>query len=136
MNYIEKCLFDYKANLAEIETLNEEINSLMSLHGQSYGINNNSLSTGDPVANCINQKLNIERKIAKLKKRVNPVERLLNDLNGSSFREQQMKGILVLRYIGHEDKEFVKNEIAISEATFWRRNRELLRIAKRYFFFP
>ena len=132
MNYIERCLYEYKANSAEIEILREELNEIMSLHGQSYEINN-SLNENDPVNNCINQKLTLERKIIKLEKRVKPVNKLLVDLKGSSLREQQMCGILRLRYIEHEDKEIIKKEMAISEATLWRRVRELLGLAKRYF---
>lgn len=131
MGYVERCLYDYKANAAEIEVLREELNGLMSLHGQSYEINN-SQGESDPVANIVNQSAILEKKIAKLEKRVKPVDKLLSDLKGSSLKVQQMSGILKLRYIEHEDKEIIKKSLAVSEATFWRRVSELIRLAKRY----
>lgn len=131
MGYVERCLYDYKANVAEIEVLREELNGLMSLHGQSYEINN-SQGESDPVANIVNQSTILEKKIAKLEKRVKPVDKLLSDLKGSSLKVQQMSGILKLRYIEHEDKEVIKKSLAVSEATFWRRVSDLIRLAKRY----
>ena len=132
MGYVERCLYDYKANVAEIEILREELNGLMSLHGQSYEINN-SQGENDPVANIVNQGLRLEKKIAKLEKRVKPVDKLLSDLKGSSLKVQQMSGILRLRYIEHEDKENIKQSLAVSERTLWRRTGELISLAKRYF---
>ena len=119
MGYVERCLYDYKANVAEIEILREELNGLMSLHGQSYEINN-SQGEGDPVANIVNQGLILEKKIAKLEKRVKPVDKLLSDLKGSSLKVQQ-------------DKENIKQSLAVSERTLWRRTGELISLAKRYF---
>ena len=132
MNYVERCLYDYKANVAEIEILREERENLMSMHGQSYEANNSS-GKNDPVANTANQKLTLEKKISHIEKRVKPVNKLIKDLQGSSLRVQQMLGILRLKYIEHEDKDTIKHTIAVSEATFWRRVRDLLRLAKRYF---
>jgi len=132
MGYVERCLYDYKANVAEIECLQEELNGLMSLHGQSYEINNSS-GEGDPVSNTVNQGFVLEKKITKLEKKVKPIQKLMGDLKGSSLRVQQMSGILRLRYIEHEDKEFIKDKICVSDTTFWRRNKELIALAKRYF---
>lgn len=134
MIYVEKCLYEYKANLAELEVLCEERENLMSLHGNSYEINNSS-GEHDPVGNIVNQKFLLDKKILRIKKRVKAVDKLIKDLNNNSDYEKQIAEILKLRYIQHEDKEFVKKELAISEATFWRRVRELIRLAKKYFGF-
>lgn len=134
MNYVERCLYDYKANIAEIEILSEQLDNIMSLHGHSYEIYN-SQGESDPVGNIVSQKLKLERKIFLLQKRVKPVDKLIDDLKGSSIRRQQMLEILKLKYIQHEDKDFIKKSIAISEATFWRRIKELRWLARRYFGF-
>ena len=131
MNYVEKCLYDYKANIAEIEALIEKRSGLMSMRAQSYH-SNNSYEVNDPVGNTVNQKLAIDKRISKLEKCVKAVEKLVNDLNGSASNVRQMAGILQLRYIQHEDKEVIKEKIRISERTFWRRVKELIRLAKRY----
>ena len=134
MTYVEKCLYGYKykANLAELEVLYEERKNLMSLHGQTYEINNSS-GEQDPVGNIVNQGFTLDKRISQLEKRVKPVDKLINDLKGSSFREQQMCGILRLRYIEHEDKEIIKKKIGISDITLWRRTKDLMSLAKRYF---
>ena len=131
MNYVEKCLYDYKVNIAEIEALIEKRSGLMSMRAQSYH-SNNSYEVNDPVGNTVNQKLAIDKRISKLEKCVKAVEKLVNDLKGSASNVRQMAGILQLRYIQHEDKEVIKEKIRISERTFWRRVKELIRLAKRY----
>ena len=132
MNYVEKYLYDYKANVAELQALREELNDLVSLHGQSYESFNPS-GEADPVANTVNRKIKLEKKIAVVEKRVKPVMRLIEDLKGSSICTSQMANILKLRYIQHEDKLLICRNLAISEATFWRRVRQLVKLAKRYF---
>ena len=67
MNYIEKCLYDYKANIAEIEVLIEKRSGLMSMRAQSYQ-SSNSYEVNDPVGNTVNQKLAIDKRISKLEK--------------------------------------------------------------------
>lgn len=132
LTYVERCLYDYKANVAEIEALRSEQNNLMSLHGHNYEMNN-SFGECDPVANIVNQSLNLDKKIAAIEKRVKPVDKLLGDLKGSSQRVQQMAGILRLRYFQHEDNFVVRRELSISSTTLWRRSRELLALASHYF---
>ena len=134
MNYVEKYLYDYKANVAELQALREELNDLVSLHGQSYESFNPS-GEADPVANTVNRKIKLEKKIAVVEKRVKPVMRLIEDLKGSSLRAKQMSEILRLKYIEHEDRDVVKKTVAISDMTLWRRSRELISLAVRYFVF-
>ncbi|MBR2207269.1 MAG: hypothetical protein IJ859_00505 [Synergistaceae bacterium] len=132
MTYVEKCLYGYKANLAELEVLYEERKNLMSLHGQTYEINNSS-GEQDPVGNIVNQGFSLDKRISQLEKRVKPVDKLMKDLQGSSLRVQQMSEILRLKYINHEDKDSIKKKVAVSDITLWRRTKDLIALAKRYF---
>ena len=132
MNYVEQCLYDYKANVAKLEMMCEELNGLMSLHGQSYEIFN-SQGEPDPVANTVNQKMRLEIKINEIKGRIKPVEKLIEDLNGTSLRVRQMAEILRLRYFQHEDKTIIMEKLAVSSSTLWRRTNELIALAERYF---
>ena len=132
MGYIERCLYDYKANVAKLEMMQEELDDLMSLHGQSYEIFK-SHGEADPVANAVNQRLKLEIKIKEIKRRIKPVEKLIEDLKGTSLRVRQMAEILRLRYFQHEDKTIIMEKLAVSSSTLWRRTNELIALAERYF---
>ena len=69
----------------------------------------------------------------KLERRTKPVEKLREDLCGSDLRIGQMREILKLRYVQHDSHEDVQRKMAVSRTTYWRRSRELLRMARRYF---
>ena len=132
MTYVEKCLYDYRANVAALEMLIEEKNNLKSIHGHSYEINNSSVGA-DPVASTVNNLMALEKKIARLEKKIKPVNELLENLSGSDLRFQQMKDILKMKYFNHESVRYILKELAISERTFRRRIRELLHLAFIFF---
>ena len=128
MMYVEKCLYDYLANIAALEYLQEELINLKSIHGHSYEINKPSVGS-DPVINTVNNRMELEKKISKLGKKINPIKRLIDDLES----REHLKKILLLKYISHGKNDYVQKEMNMSSATYWRRVRELLRIAKKYF---
>lgn len=132
MHGVERCLWDYKANLASQAAMREEIAGLMSVRGHSYEAHVISVAS-DPVADVTNRILNLEHKIKSSERRTRPVEKLQVDLQGSDMYISQMGKILSLRYIEHESIEAVMDELAISSATFWRRTKELIRTARKYF---
>ena len=131
MRGVERHLWDYKANVACQAAMREEISGLMSVRGHNYEAHTAGIS--DPVAEITNRILNLESRIRKLEKKTRPVEKLSADLCGSDMHISQMRGILNKRYIEHESIEAVKYEIEVSTATYWRRMRELLRLARKYF---
>ena len=133
MTYVEKCLYEYKSNIAVLEYLQEEKNNLMSIHGHSYDIENKS-SMSNPVLTTVNQSMELEKKIACLKRKIVPVRKLLDDLAvGKSLRVQQMREILISKYVAHEDNQHVQEKMCVSVSTYWRRVREFLRLARKYF---
>ena len=132
MTFVERCLYEYKANVASIGVMTEEIGDLQSVHGQSYEAHTvNGVS--DPVCEVTARIMNLEAKISKTERKVRPVEKLRSDLSGSDLKQSQMREVLELKYIGHESNRETQRQMSVSEATFWRRKRELLRFAKRYF---
>ena len=132
MTYVERCLYNYKANLASLEAIQDEIKSLASVHGLEYktkSMNNNP----NPVLTVLERKLALEQQILNINKMVMPVKRLQDDLIGSDLRITQMREILEMKYITHESNEQTQRKMAVSKRTFWRRVRELLHTAKKYF---
>ena len=132
MTYIERCLYDYKANIAALEVLIAERNNLKSIHGHSYEVINSSVGA-DPVSRTVNNLMALEKKIDRLNKKIRPVNKLISDLSGRALRLQQIKKILTLKYLEHENNSYIQKEIGISVSTYWRRVQELLRIARKYF---
>ena len=132
MTYVERCLYEYKANVASIEVMTEEIGELSSVHAQKYTAHSvNGVS--DPVGDVTARILGLEAKIAKTERKVIPVEKLRDDLCGSELRYTQMKEVLELKYINHESNHRTQELMAVSESTFRRRKRALLRMASEYF---
>ena len=132
VKYIERCLYDFKANLTLIETLKEEKQNLMSLKGQSYDVHPiNGMS--DPVADITARVLLLENKIKRTEKKVKPVMKLYTHLKGSSIFFNQLREILEYRYFKAKDVSEVKRILGISAVTFWRRKMDLLKVAHKFF---
>ena len=132
MTHIDRCLWDYKANLAAIDWLRDEIANLSSLHGQSYELH---MGTGvsDPVGSLVIKCQAMECKIRKLESMTRPITRMYEELSGDDIREAQMREILKRRFFDHESCNAVIRTMAISDATYTRRCRTLKRLARRYF---
>ncbi len=134
MTFVERCLYEYKANKAAIEAISMEINELMSVRGYSYeGFSPNLNDISDTVFEVTSHKIQLEHKISKLERLTKPVEKLQADPCGTDFRFQQMRDILRLKYIANNRNDDVIAEMCISVPTYWRRVRELLRVAGKYF---
>ena len=132
MNYVEKCLYDYPDNIALIEALKIELQLLSSVHGHSYEAHAvNSIS--DPVFMIVARIISLETKIKRTARRTRPIERLLEALRyKTTSRISQLDLILRLRYFQKRSVNSVIREIAISYPTYWRRNQELLHLARKY----
>ena len=132
MTFIERCLYEYKANCAAVSAMKEELNGLSSVHAQSYEKHSiNGVS--DPVHEVTARVMSLEKRIANVERRTKPVEQLREDLNGSEARFQQMRELLELKYFEHESNSEAQRKMAVSDRTFRRRKRELLKLASRYF---
>lgn len=130
--YIEGCLWDFKANAAELEVLRLEHKFLMSVRGQNYEAHGEN-GISNPVFEVTSRRLSLEHRIARLEKRIIPIEKLQAGLIGTDMRIAQMRDVLRLRYLGHNSHEDVQRKMAVSSATYWRRRRELLNTARKYF---
>ncbi|MBQ6033911.1 MAG: hypothetical protein IJL33_00260 [Ruminococcus sp.] len=132
MGYVERCLWEYRANAGALKLMREELSGLMSVRGQNYEAHAvNGVS--DPVNEVVQRVMKLERSISRIERYTRPVEALSEYLSGGEMHTYHMMEILRLNYIEHGDHEAVMREIGISPATYWRRRRELLRLARKYF---
>ena len=132
MGYVERCLWDYRDNLASIEIMREELAGLMSVHGPELG-GNISGGSSDPVSRVCERVIMLERNIKKAEKMTVPITRMSEGLCGSDLRISQMREILRLKYFEHGSKEAVIREAGITEKTYYRRCSEIKRLARKYF---
>ena len=132
MGYIEKCLWDYRDNLASIEMMREELAGLMSVHGQEFGGNAvNGIS--DPVPKVCERAMMLEKSIKKAEKMTLPITRMIEGLCGSDLRIHQMREVLRLKYFEHESTSAVIRKAGISATTYFRRIGEIKTLARKYF---
>ena len=128
---MEKCLYEYRENLALIDALKEELSNLLSVRAQNYeGHAVNGVS--NPVEAVTQKKMSLERRLRRAERITRAITRLAEDLCGSEMRIQQMSKILRLKYFDGESVNYVLRNMAISISTYWRRNSELLRKARKY----
>ena len=132
MNYVERCLYGYSDNLTLLENSRAELNNLQSLQAQSYEANSGN-GISNPVFEVTARIISLEQKIKALLRYTKPVTRLFRMLTSiNTLRHSQMACILKLRYFAHHSVNKVIREMAISQPTYWRRNGELLRLARQY----
>lgn len=132
MGYVDRCLWDYRDNLASIEIMREELAGLMSVHGQEFG-KNGANEISDPVPKVCEQVMRLERNIKKVEKMTIPITRMVEGLCGSELRISQMREILRLKYFEHESTNVVLRKSGISSSTYFRRIGEIKRLARKYF---
>lgn len=131
--YIETCLYGYKANRYKLYLLRSKKRELSSLRTKScisLEVVSSSLSS---VEDTLEKVLSIEKEMKEVKTKVNIVNKLKKDLMNNSENSRQMLFLLQQKYINHCDNESVKELLSVSWATYWRRNRELLKLATKYF---
>lgn len=135
----EKYLYSYRFDKMRLKQANDEYKILRErtdIHVQKYVPSYPSEgSYSDPVSEYC-QKIFAYRKIIKrLKKRINTVKKLNSDLNAGQFGEHSyiMQKILKNIFLRGMSKYIFCKEYKLSSRTFYRRKRELVNIAVKYF---
>jgi len=136
----EKYLYDYKKNLAELDSLREDYTAEKNgsdVHAQNYEASLNT--TGEPSNPPHEWVVKIEgmkTRIKKLDRYTKPITRLLNDLSApENLRNSDyamLLEILKLMYLGKNKPKDIYNELAISKTSFFRKRRELVYLAREY----
>ena len=125
MVYIERILYAYFENLAKMERIQREIKKLMSVHGMQMEKNVGDVVI-DPVARRMDEVERLEMELEKLKNVTLPVTKLIRDL------PDELLYVLDKRYFKRKPWKTMRREKGWSEATMWRRKKDLLRAAGEY----
>ena len=141
--YVEKCLYEYKRNVAGLKVLREDLRVLqagLDVHAQSYQL---TFGFEGEVSNPVHARLvkieNVEERIRKLERVVQPIKQLIEDITAPEVLEySDNKGlveILRLVYFGRNPIDAVIEELKIARRTFFKRRRELVNMTVSYLAF-
>ena len=138
--YAEKCLYEYKRNLACLEVLREDLRVEQAgtdVHAQNYQYTFNF--TGEP-SNPVQARLlkieTLEERIRKLERWTKPITMLLKDLTSpdslDTSHNKELYEVLRLMYLGKNQPDAIIDELRIARRTFYNRRRELVYTAISY----
>ncbi|MBR0074266.1 MAG: hypothetical protein IJP96_00745 [Synergistaceae bacterium] len=131
--YAEKCLYEYKRNLAGLEILREDLRVVKSsdVHAQNYQL---VFGFGGQPSNPEEAKLmkieSIEHKIQTLERTTIPITKMINDLNSpenlKGSNNEILFNILKLMYFGGNTPGIIIEKLNIAKRTFTRKRTELV----------
>ena len=138
--YAEKCLYEYKRNLAAINILREDLrveNAQNSIHVQNYQFSFGfSGEPSNPVEERVIKIEKIKERIQKLERCTNPITQLITDLNAPENLKysdnKTLFNILKLLYFGKNTVADIRDELNLGRRTFARKRRELVIMACGY----
>ena len=137
--FAERCLYDYKANVARLEVLRTDLRVLdaaSSMKAQNYDGTPGSGYPSDSVSGRLQRIERVEEDILHLERRTLPIRRLYDDLRENYVLTDSpkmiLRGILELFYFGENTREATAEELGLSRASFFRKKEELVRLSIRY----
>lgn len=137
--FAERCLYDYKANVARLEVLRTDLRVLdaaSSMKAQNYDGTPGAGYPSDSVSVRLQRIERVEEDILHLERRTLPIRRLYDDLRENYVLTDSpkmiLRGILELFYFGENTREATAEELGLSRASFFRKKEELVRLSIRY----
>ncbi len=138
--FAEKCLYEYKRNMAGLDILRNDLQTIQAgtdVHAQNY---DNALTfTGDPSDPVQTRMMRIEKleeRIRLLERMTQPVTRLVEDLTAPYVLEDsakaEMYSLMELYYFGQNSIASVMEALHISRKNVYNRRRELVNMAMGY----
>lgn len=141
--YAEKCLYEYKRNIAALNVLREDLR--VERAGTDVHVQNYQFSFGfngepsNPVEARLIKIESLERRIQQLERYTKPIENMMSDLdapeNLSNSNNKMLLNILKLLYFGKNTVDDIIEEMNIAKRTFSRKRRELVFLASDYLAF-
>ena len=138
--FAEKCLYEYKRNLACLEVLKEDLRVAESgtdVKAQNYQYTFSfSGEVSDPVSARYSKIETLQNRIHYLERLTRPITNMITDfstsdaLKGSHYKD--LLQVLRLRYFGGNTPDAVMAELNIAKRTFFKRRRELVFFAGYY----
>lgn len=138
--YAEKCLYDYKRNIAALDVLREDLRvekAGTDVHAQNYQFSFGFNGTpSNPVEARLLKIENIENKIKMLERYTKPITQMIDDLTAPENLEGSdnniLMNILKLMYFGKNKPYVIRDELNICKRTFSLKRRELIDMVKGY----
>lgn len=137
--FAERCLYDYKANVARLEVLRTDLRVLdaaSSVKVQNYDGIPGSGYPSDSVSGRLQRIERLEEDILHMERRTLPIRRLYDDLRENYVLADSpkmiLRGILELFYFGENTREATAEELGLSRASFFCKKEELVRLSIRY----
>ena len=137
--FAERCLYDYKTNVAQLEVLRADLKVLdaaSSVRGQNYDGLPCLGHLRDAVSARLERIENLEEDIRYLERRTEPIRRLYDDLRAGYVLDGSpktiLRGILELFYLGENTWQATAEELGLSRMSFFRRRNELVGLSLRY----
>lgn len=137
--FAERCLYNYKTNIARLEALRADLrtlDALSSAKGQTYDALPCLGYLRDAVSARLERIERVEQDILYLERRTLPIRRLYDDLRESYVLEGSpkmiLRRILELFYLGENTWQATAEELGLSRASFFRKKEELVRLGIRY----
>ena len=132
--YAEKCLYEYKQNVACLEVLKKLLKqeqASLDVHAQNYESVPQTISTpSNPVQARVLKIEQIEGCIKKLERWVKPITLLIKDLNSVEVLEGSNNEILMkvlkLVYFGQNQHDVVIGELNMSRRMFYYYKQRLV----------
>ena len=138
--YAERCLYDYKRNVAGLKVLREDLRVMRSgldVQAQNYQYKLEFTGTvSDPVQARLLKIETIEERIRQLERYTLPIGQLIEDITAPEVLEysenKSLMGILRLMYFGKNPPDAVMEELKLGRRTFYRQRRELVNMTASY----
>lgn len=137
--FAERCLYDYKTNVARLEVLRADLKVLdaaSSVNGQNYDGLPCLGYLRDAVSARLERIENLEEDIRYLERKTEPIRRLYDDLRAGYVLEGSpkttLRRILELFYLGENTWQATAEELGLSRMSFFRRRNELVELSLRY----
>lgn len=138
--FAEKCLYEYKRNLACLGVLKEDLRVAeadIDVKAQNYQF---QFTTGGEVSNPVQARLikieSLEERIQYLERYTGPITLMMKDLNTpealNGSRNSDLLLLLRLMYFGGNSPDAIMAELNIARTSFFRLRRELVCVAICY----
>ena len=138
--YAEKCLYEYKRNMACLEILREDLRveqagSDVHVQNHQYTIDFTGAHSNPVQARMIKIE-QLEERIRKLERWTKPLTQLEKDLTSAesldTSRNKELYEVMKLMYFGKNPPDAIIEELRIARRTLARRRRELVITAINY----
>lgn len=137
--FAERCLYDYKANVARLEVLRTDLrvlDAVSSVKVQNYDGIPGSGYPSDSVSGRLQRIERVEGDILHLERRTSPIRRLYDDLRENYVLADSpkmiLRGILELFYFGGNTREATAEELGLGRTSFFEKRKELVELTIRY----